>query len=112
MEKNKTFIKKYPEFKGKEIDSELHEGFVPEEFRLYLKVRDVEEILDKDFVRKEDYDGMFYIAEERMKRIRELDSNSIEKQKVKDAIFKNFEGCSHNVHYERVKLLLKELGFE
>jgi len=105
IDKPKTFLEKYPEFKDLiSYDEECETEFVA--------VGLIESVLDKLFKRRRLVEfSTFSLEGEDYKEVKKHMLKEY-KQEVKDAIFKNFEGCSWNVHYDRVKPLLKDLGFE
>jgi hypothetical protein len=114
MEDN-TFLTKYPEFKGKRwTSSNYWLGYTPHEDALYVK--DVEEILDKHFVRKHKLlSYMNTIPNEELNKILKLPNRFIEKEKVKKVIMKRYEKAKEDCDLcveKPFKELMKELGLE
>jgi len=111
----KTFIEKYPEFKGKQIESYEPVDILKEDGKWHninqYYEKDIEKLLDKHFIRKESYE---IIAKDFANVLNRLNKDYIPKQKVKDALkdlvkdLKKEDYCVQPIFIE----LLKELGLE
>ncbi len=85
MNEGKPFLERYPEFKGQESVCEYPNQ--PNERRLYTE-EDVEEILDKQFEKKEICEELRKMLMKNNNLFLELNKQTIHKDKVKDAIEK------------------------
>jgi len=96
MTKNK-FLEKYPEFKLK-----TEEKFTGDFFLEVVPTKDIEEILDKHYIKKD------------IKSFTKMMDKYISKEKVKDAIDKltKFEYGADSLYEKALMDLLKELGLE